>query len=119
MVENLQGESMDKKLIVKRIDELIEEKHITSYQLKENAEISSTIYQWRKNTKRDATRTPSLRSIEKVCEFLKVSLSYFFAFDKGVQKDIKSQELTEEINLLTEEERWVVESLIQMIIKNR
>lgn len=39
---------MDRKLIVKRIDELIEEKHITNYQLRENAEISSTIYQWRK-----------------------------------------------------------------------
>ena len=68
---------MDRKLIVKRIDELIEEKYITNYQLRENAEISSTIYQWRKNTKRDATRTPSLRSIEKVCDFFQVSSGYF------------------------------------------
>lgn len=77
---------MDRKLIVKRIDELIEEKHITNYQLRENAEISSTIYQWRKNTKRDATRTPSLRSIEKVCDFFQVSLGYFFTFDKAEQR---------------------------------
>ena len=86
---------MDKKIIVKRIDELIEEKHITNYQLKENAEISSTIYQWRRNAKRDATRTPSLRSIEKVCNFLGVSLSYFFSFNKAEQIDIKRNELSE------------------------
>ena len=86
---------MDKKIIVNRIDELIEEKHITNYQLKENAEISSTIYQWRRNAKRDATRTPSLRSIEKVCNFLGVSLSYFFSFNKAEQIDIKRNELSE------------------------
>ena len=86
---------MDKKIIVKRIDELIEEKHITNYQLKENAEISSTIYQWRRNAKRDATRTPSLRSIEKVCNVVGVSLSYFFSFNKAEQIDIKRNELSE------------------------
>lgn len=52
---------MDKKIIIQRIDELMEEKRISKYALKENTEISSTIYQWRKNTARDATRTPSLR----------------------------------------------------------
>ena len=110
---------MDKKLIVKRIDELIEEKHITNYQLKESAEISSTIYQWRKNKKRDATRSPSLRSIEKVCAFLQVSLSYFFAFDKTEQQKLRKRELSDSIELLTDEEIEVVESLIRIIIKNR
>lgn len=110
---------MDKKIIVKRIDELIEEKHITNYQLKENAEISSTIYQWRRNAKRDATRTPSLRSIEKVCNFLGVSLAYFFAFNKTEQLDIKRNELLDKIALLTTEEMDLVEALIQMLVKNR
>lgn len=110
---------MDKKIIVKRIDELIEEKHITNYQLKENAELSSTIYQWRRNAKRDATRTPSLRSIEKVCNFLGVSLSYFFSFNKAEQKDIKRKELSEKIELLTAEEMDLVEAMIQMLVKNR
>lgn len=32
---------MDKKIILKRIDELMKEKGITNYQLKENADISS------------------------------------------------------------------------------
>ena len=109
---------MDKKLIVKRIDELIEEKHITSYQLKENAEISSTIYQWRKNAKRDATRSPSLRSIEKVCSFLNVSLSYFFAFEKEEQQSIKCKELLKKLDLLTMEELDILESIINLIVQN-
>ncbi len=53
---------MDKKVIVARIDELMREKHITGYQLRENAEISTTVYQWRKNAQRDKERVPSLRS---------------------------------------------------------
>ena len=39
---------MDKKLIVARIEQLMVEKGITKYQLEENADISTTIYQWKK-----------------------------------------------------------------------
>ena len=110
---------MDRKLIVKRIDELIEEKYITNYQLRENAEISSTIYQWRKNTKRDATRTPSLRSIEKVCDFFQVSLGYFFTFDKAKQQVVRRNELIQNINSLTDEEIAVIESVVRLIMRSR
>lgn len=110
---------MDRKLIVKRIDELIEEKYITNYQLRENAEISSTIYQWRKNTKRDATRTPSLRSIEKVCDFFQVSLGYFFTFDKAEQQVVRRNELIQNINSLTDEEIAVIESVVRLIMRSR
>ena len=75
---------MDKKIILNRIDELMKEKGITNYQLKEEAEISNTIYQWRKNATRDKTRVPSLRSIEKICDYFGVSLAYFFTFDKKI-----------------------------------
>ena len=110
---------MDRKLIVKRIDELIEEKHITNYQLRENAEISSTIYQWRKNTKRDATRTPSLRSIEKVCDFFQVSSGYFFTFDKAELQVVRRNELIQSINSLTDEEIAVIESVVRLIMRSR
>lgn len=63
---------MDKKIVVARIDDLLKEKGISKHELKENADISSTIYQWRKNAKRDADRTPSLKSIEKICNFINV-----------------------------------------------
>ena len=69
---------MDKKIILKRIDELMKEKGITNYQLKENADISSTIYQWRKNAKRDEARTPSLRSIEKIYAYSFLIYKSFF-----------------------------------------
>lgn len=61
---------MDKKIILARIDELMNEKGITKYHLKENAEISSIIYQWKSNASRDKDRTPSLM-------FQRISRSYF------------------------------------------
>ncbi|MFQ9422540.1 MAG: helix-turn-helix domain-containing protein [Christensenellaceae bacterium] len=106
---------MDKKIIIQRIDELMEEKRISKYALKENTEISSTIYQWRKNTARDATRTPSLRSIERVCEFLGVSLSYFFAFEKEEQKKAKLKEFIELAETLSAQEIEAIECVMKLI----
>ena len=94
---------MDKKKVIARIEQLRIEKGISVYQLKENADISSTIYQWKKNATRDRNRTPSLRSIEKICDYLGVSLSYFFAFDEDTQTDVKNKELTEAIKKLNKE----------------
>ena len=45
---------MDKKKVIARIEQLRIEKGISVYQLKENADISSTIYQWKKNATRDS-----------------------------------------------------------------
>lgn len=104
---------MDKKIILARIDELMKEKGISNYQLKENADISSTIYQWRKNAKRDETRSPSLKSIEKICNYLGVTLSYFFAFNKEAQRDIKNRELTESIGKLTDDQLNILQLLIK------
>lgn len=109
---------MDKKIIIQRIDELMEEKRISKYALKENTEISSTIYQWRKNTARDATRTPSLRSIERVCEFLGVSLSYFFAFEKEEQKKAKLKEFIELAETLSAQEIEAIECVMKLIKRN-
>ena len=99
---------MDKKLIVRRIDELLEEKHKTRYALQEHEGISSTIYQWRKNTAREATRTPSLRSIERVCDFLGVSLSYFFAFTNDENQKYRVQDLENKLTALNEEQLYAV-----------
>lgn len=104
---------MDKKLILMRIEELMIEKGITKYQLKENADISSTIYQWKKNATRDKQRVPSLRSIEKICDYFEVSLSYFFAFEKEVRRDIKNQELIESIYKLNDEQIKLLDMLIK------
>ncbi len=97
-----------------RIDELMREKGITKYQLKENAEISSTIYQWRKNATRDKNRIPSLRSIEKICNYFGVTLAYFFSFDLDERKNIEIKELYDLICTLDPEQM----NLITLIIKH-
>ena len=106
---------MAKKIILKRIDELMKAKGITNYQLKENADISSTIYQWRKNAKRDEARTPSLRSIEKICDYFGVSLSYFFSFNEEQQKDIKDKELYKRICRLSYDQVNILNDLIDQL----
>ena len=109
---------MDKKKVIARIEQLRIEKGISVYQLKENADISSTIYQWKKNATRDRNRTPSLRSIEKICDYLGVSLSYFFAFDEDTQTDVKNKELTEAIKKVNKDQIHVLELLIKEFNKN-
>ena len=109
---------MDKKNVVARIEQLRIEKGISVYQLKENADISSTIYQWKKNAKRDKNRTPSLRSIEKICDYFGVTLSYFFAFDEETKIDVKNKELTEAIKKLNKEQLHVLELLIKEFNKH-
>ncbi len=106
---------MDKKIILARIDELMIEKGITNYQLRENADISSTIYQWRKNAKRDESRTPALKSIEKICDYFGVSLAYFFSFDKESQRQIEYKELYEKISNLNLEQIRILKSLINQL----
>lgn len=112
------GIFMDKKIILARIDELMKEKGISNYEIKENADISSTIYQWRKNATRDKDRIPSLRSIEKICDYLGVSLSYFFSFDKDKQKEIKNNELFKSINKLNKDQIKIIELILCQFNKN-
>lgn len=104
---------MDKKIILIRIDELMKEKGITYYQLKEETGISTTIYQWKKNATRDKDRIPSLRSIEKICDYFGVSLSYFFAFDKDSQNEVEIEELVKEFRNISGEQRKLIKSLIR------
>ena len=108
---------MDKKLILMRIEQLMVEKGITKYQLRENADISSTIYQWKKNATRDKQRVPSLRSIEKICDYFEVTLSYFFAFDKETQRNVKEQELIATIYELDDEQIRLIEMLVRQLKK--
>lgn len=110
---------MDKKTILARIDELMIEKGISSYQIKENADISSTIYQWRKNATRDKDRTPSLRLIEKICDYFGVTLAYFFSFDKNEQKEVRNKELINSINELSKEQIKIIDSIILQFNKNK
>lgn len=106
---------MDKRIIVERIEELMKENGISRYALKENADISSTVYQWRKNVTRDADRIPSLRSVEKVCDFLGVSLSYFFAMDGSERLSVKASEVSNMLNDLSVEELDLIIHLVKVL----
>lgn len=106
---------MDKKIVIKRFEDLMVEKKISSYQLREHTEISSIIYQWKKNSKRDSTRNPSLKSIEKICEYLGVSLSLFFAIDDKDRNVIKRRELFDAIDTLSEPQIDVLTDLVKLL----
>lgn len=109
---------MDNSQVIRRIEELLQEKHITWNTLKENTSISTTVYQWKKNGNREATRTPSLKSIEKICSFFDISLSYFFAPTKERRLDVKQQELFDKIQLLNEEDIDAVGAVVNALLRN-
>lgn len=104
---------IDRKQILNRISQLMEEKGISDYKLKQNTDVSTTISQWRKNPTREKNRIPSLRSIDKICEFFDISLSYFFAFDHNTQRDIRTQELAADIEELTDDQISIIEKLVK------
>ena len=103
---------MDKEQILRRNEELMVEKGVSKYQLKEHAEISPTIYQWKKNAARDKDRVPSLRTIEKICDYFDVSLSYFFAFTKEEQRSVNEREIADRLRLLSDEQVMLVKELL-------
>ena len=95
---------MDKSSVIVRINEILKERGMTLNQLKDGSGISTTIYQWQRNASREATRVPSLTSIEKICNFLGISLSYFFASDEQERKSAKTTTLCEIIENFNDSE---------------
>ncbi len=104
---------LERKEILNRISQLMEEKGVSSYKLKQNADVSTTINQWRKNPTREKNRVPSLRSIEKICEFFDISLSYFFAFEHAEQISTRTRELSAEIENLKDSQIAVIEKIVK------
>lgn len=84
---------MDRERVMARVEQLLKEKHMSMNALMKETEISTTMYQWKKNASRDATRSPSLKSIEKICQFFGISLSYFFAENESEENEVKTREL--------------------------
>lgn len=84
---------MDRERVMARVEQLLKEKHMSMNALMKETEISTTMYQWKKNASRDATRLPSLKSIEKICQFFGISLSYFFAENESEENEVKTREL--------------------------
>ncbi len=107
---------MDKKIVIARIEQLMSEKGITYYKLRENTNISSTIYQWKKNPKRDAACRPSLRSIEKICDYLGVSLAVFFSENKSEEMSVKQTEIANKLLELSEDDLEMINLFIERLL---
>lgn len=60
---------MDRERVMARVEQLLKEKHMSMNALMKETEISTTMYQWKKNASRDATRSPSLKSRENLSVF--------------------------------------------------
>ena len=84
---------MDRERVMARVEQLLKEKHMSMNALMKETEISTTMYQCKKNASRDATRSPSLKSIDKICQFFGISLSYFFAENESEENEVKTREL--------------------------
>lgn len=110
---------LDRKEILNRISELMEEKGVSQYKLKENTDVSTTISQWRKNPTREKNRVPSLRSIDKICDFFDISLSYFFAFDANEQRSARVRDLSSEIETLSDRQIGIIEAEVQEFKKTQ
>ncbi len=106
---------MNIKKAMDRIEELAKERHMTLGALMDNADLSTTIYQWRKTENREAQRTPSLKSIEKICDFFGITLSYFFA-DEEEQLTVRQSEVANKLYKLDKDETEAVARLIDLII---
>ena len=106
---------MNIKKAMDRIEQLAKERHMSLGALMDNADLSTTIYQWRKTENREAQRTPSLKSIEKICVFFGISLSYFFA-DEEEQLTVRQSEVANKLKELDKDETEVVSRLLDIII---
>ena len=60
---------MDRERVMARVEQLLKEKHMSMNALMKETEISTTMYQWKENAGRDATRSPSLKSRENLSVF--------------------------------------------------
>ncbi len=109
---------MNIKQVMDRIEDLARKRHMSLGALMDNAELSTTIYQWRKTKNRDTTKTPSLKSIEKVCKYLNISLSQFFA-DEEEELTIRQQTVSNKLKQLNDDELGAIENLIETFIRNR
>ena len=85
--------------IVDRINELIEKKSWTSYELSKQTGISTnTIYEWNKGA------MPSLSNIIKICEALDITIEQFFC-------GVESYKLSDDENRILQE--WLMLSSLE------
>ena len=53
-----------------------------------------------------------MRTIERICDYFDVSLSYFFAFTKEEQRSVNEREIADRLRLLSDEQVMLVKELL-------
>ena len=94
--------------VVKRINELLEQKGWSNYELSKQTNISTnTIYDWNKSG-----ATPSLSNIMKVCEVLGITLGQFFCGTEQYELQPDEERILREWFSLSDLEKETVRKMI-------
>lgn len=95
--------------LVERINELLDQKGWTGYELSKQTGISTNaIYDWNK-----AGATPSLANIVKICEALGITLGQFFCGSEAYQLTEDEDRILQEWFTLSDLEKDAVRRMIE------
>ena len=102
---------MDTKIILKKISDLLAERHWTINELTTQAGLSSgVIYEWYSHKKK-----PSLQAIEEICKAFGITLSAFFAVTPEEKLTLKQSELLAIGKILNEDRLDILLSLARQL----
>ncbi|CVI73471.1 DNA-binding transcriptional repressor PuuR [Clostridiales bacterium CHKCI001] len=112
---NIETIHINEDYVIKRIEELCEQKHWSKYRLaKESGIPHSTIFNMLKRT-----NTPTISTLVKICNGLGITLSQFFADDECVTLTKQQKLLLRLWGTLENEERIRCEAYIKGVAGDR
>lgn len=112
---NIETIHINEDYVIKRIEELCEQKHWSKYRLaKESGIPHSTIFNMLKRT-----NTPTISTLVKICNGLGITLSQFFADDEYVTLTKQQKLLLRLWGTLENEERIRCEAYIKGVAGDR
>ncbi len=112
---NIETIHINEDYVIKRIEELCEQKHWSKYRLaKESGIPHSTIFNMLKRT-----NTPTISTLVKICNGLGITLSQFFADDEYVTLTKQQKLLLRLWGTLENEERVRCEAYIKGVAGDR
>lgn len=102
--------------IIERVERIREDKKLSRYRMSKQAGLSQSSISNLLNRK----NTPSIATLEKICNGLNITLAQFFSYDEEYPNLSDEQKAWLDMhNQLTEEERLRVEAYIQGILSTR
>ena len=100
--------------IIKRIEELCEQKHMSRYRLAQKSGIAQSSISTLLNRK----SVPTIQTLEKICDGFGITLSQFFAEDERIlDLTQEQQELLRDWNSMDSQQQELVKAYIRGIIR--